>query len=280
MLPTAIALGALGGVAKFYSETLRGDAQALDKAVPLADLPDIHAALGSSGQIYGHFRGSLHSNKENVIKDSESGLEFGVVAMRKTLVEIVEFGRGTSRIRTETILTDSGNQFFGDISLKGEAKSKKMNFKDDGIRHVECVLSEEACGALPIPLVFSNYHAAQGGVVINNNISTTTRRRGHGVEETSSVSVPSRSVVGTRVDISAAKSGANVTFIGKFTGDAKKGNWVAISGVATAKTFDDYRAGLNSSSYNMNILGNVLLGLGVGCGAWYGVSAYREQPSK
>lgn len=283
MLGTAVALGTLGGLAKLYSGTYKGEIESLKTCPGITSGAAVLNNLDpTTGRIYAHFTGTVHSDKDNVIKDSESGMEFSVVAMRKRLVEILEVRKGTTSFRAETVLSDTGNQFFGNLYLKSKFQTKKSDF-DDGVRHVECVMSPEVQRNIPLLPVFSNYRAVSGGVVVHNNINNNINeskpranenesnlsdddRRAAAASSSSSTTTTTRNIIGTRMDISATKTGSQLTIIGEFTGDEKKGKWVAVKGISTTKNFEDYRDDVSRTADTVNLVGNVLLGVSALCG--------------
>lgn len=246
---------------------------------------------------YGHFRGTLASDKPNKIYDNDMGLEYDVVGVRKIVVELYEDKTKTVNLDTghstevastgENVLTDTGNQHFGQYTLKasterGAHAGKMHTLKKGGLVHVDCVLSPELQEKVPFPQAFSRYQHAQRGtnVVVNNNNYAKNRKPKRGlrpdgtVNERLDVSV-SRAVSGTRTDVYAAKVGTEVTVIGDFSPNLERTAWVAVSSPGrltdvTLKTFDQYKADKIHSATVVNNVGTglIVLGSAFGIAGW------------
>jgi len=282
-----LGLGAVcvaGGLcAKYLSSSLAVEGKDLERCSAIGIVPPKHP----SAPLYGHFRGVLSSDQPNKVQDKDSGIEFDVVGVRKIVVELFEDKTKTTNLDTgdstevtqrgEKVLSDTGKQHFGRYTLKAtvptDAGAKKLNHKDSGFRHVECVLSSECQRQVPFDKAFSNYQPAQHGVtvVVNNSDYAKNRKKGRGLHEARAkprldVSV-SRERCGMRTDVFAAKVGSEVTVIGDFTPNQEKTAWIAVPSSGrltdvTLKSFEQYKEDRVRRSTMVNNIGTGLIVVG------------------
>lgn len=281
MFAAAAVCGALGSLAKWKSDALATGTRDLDECVELQVGKN---KSSTKDKQYIYFHGALTSDANGEVKDPDTGSKYDVVIMQKKVFDLHDITTITelngsvseSTKRKESIVLDSGKKFFGSkISLVGDAVSKKTNLKAPRSTTTEVILeSTEMQDKVPLSLLFSSLtRRSSNNVNVNINMpgeSGLNKQHKRGLHHNRNfnnrvsssntnsnrngaipVSTESKELVGTRMDVSGAMTGATFTAIGEAAMDSQ-GKWKIVPcakhNAVTALSFDEYKGSLRRDS--------------------------------
>lgn len=203
----------------------------------------------SCGEGYGYWRGRLSSNKPKTIKDTDTGIEFDVVCMGKKVYNVYDIDTGTSKKEVEDeLITETEMQYYGDVTLSISAESSGKKYTSVFTNSPKEVrLCAGMHQYIPTRHIFSNMKNA-----VINIIDTSI----------SSKKVPSKSLVGQRLDIYGATLDSEFTVIGDIMIDSQR-KWAVMPSekytTITDLTFHDFKRKEAMQADILDKIGNGLL---------------------